>query len=170
MRIFAPICNSMAILQLTKGYTAIIDDDDFEKLSKYNCHVCENGSNIYARRTVGYLGKKIIRNYLHREIINCLENEKVDHIDGNGLNCKKENLRKCNSSENNRNRISRPRSSSKYLGVSFSKSTRKKWLSQIVINGKNKNLGRFEREIDAALEYDKFAKIHHKEFANLNFK
>lgn len=91
----------------------------------------------------------------------------VDHKDRNQQNNKIENLRAAIFVDNSRNKTSRIGSTSKYLGVNFDK-IRGRWLSRISINGKSKNLGRFDSEIDAAIAYDNMAKLHYGEFANIN--
>jgi hypothetical protein len=89
----------------------------------------------------------------------------VDHIDHNGLNNQKSNLRICTLAENRRNR--RARGKSKYLGVYYDNGYIRAVIS---VNGIQKRLGYFKIEETAAMAYDKAATIYHKEFANLNFK
>jgi hypothetical protein len=92
----------------------------------------------------------------------------IDHIDRNKANNRWENLREANKTQNNANRVSKPNSSSKYLGVCWNKPL-KKWRAEIV-NSNNKNhLGYFYCEQMAARAYDEAAKRLHGEFANLNF-
>lgn len=107
----------------------------------------------------------------------------IDHKNINSLDDRIENLRDATHSQNQKNRRSLNGSTSKYLGVNSFNSiqswTRKdgtfvmkfypsKWQAIIRVNGKNKLLGIFESEEDAALAYNKAAKIYHQEFANLN--
>jgi hypothetical protein len=97
-----------------------------------------------------------------------LENkQQVDHIDRDPLNNHISNLRWATSGENSRNKSSYKNSSSKYKGVSFSK-TKKKWISMLSINNKDNFLGYFYCEKEAALAYNKKAKEMFGEFANLN--
>jgi len=92
----------------------------------------------------------------------------VDHIDRDGLNNRKSNLRLCTNAENIRNAGKRGKGFSKYKGVS--RHTRgKKWTAVIQLNKKTYFLGYFENEIDAARAYDKKAKELHGQFACLNF-
>jgi len=157
----------MKEIRLTQGYLTLVDDEDFEYLSQWKWYAIRTGRNMYATRNESSLQKKTI--YMHREIIGNIENGfGVDHIDHNSLNNQRSNLRVASRAENLRNSRSGIGSSSKYIGVSFYKMYRK-WRAQIMVNGKNKHIGYFESEIDAAKARDKSAIIHHKDFANLNF-
>ena len=93
----------------------------------------------------------------------------VDHIDGNGLNNRKSNLRVCTQAQNSLNSRPRRNSSSRYKGVSFYKRD-KIWQAQIFYNFRTINIGRFDDEIEAALAYDRKAAELFGEFAYLNFK
>ena len=93
--------------------------------------------------------------------------EILDHIDGNKLNNSINNLRAVTSSQNSMNRKSRSNSSSNYLGVSWYKKY-KKWQASIKYSSKQKNLGYFTCEKEAARAYNKAAAEHFGEFANLN--
>jgi hypothetical protein len=92
----------------------------------------------------------------------------IDHIDGNGLNNKINNLRKCTQQENCFNQKIQSRlKTSKFKGVCFDKS-RNKWISSIHFNGKQYYLGRYDNEVDAGLAYDKKAISLFGKFANTN--
>jgi hypothetical protein len=91
----------------------------------------------------------------------------VDHINRNGLDNRKANLRLATISENCRNRGIRKGASSKFKGVHWC-NTRKKWLVGIKLNGHRKHLGSFDNEIKAAKAYDEAAKKYHGQFATLN--
>lgn len=95
-------------------------------------------------------------------------NKKVDHIDGNKLNTRLDNLRACNSSMNNINRKKSINTSSKYKGVSFDKYN-KKWQSRIKKDYKTIHLGRYKDEKEAAIAYDNKARELFGEFAVFNF-
>lgn len=105
---------------------------------------------------------------MHRVIMGALVGEEVDHIDGDGLNNQRKNLRICSSSENKRNTRFRSNNTSGYRGVSWNIAA-KKWQSTIGHNGRRRHLGYFDSKEEAAIEYDKMAARLHKEFASLNY-
>ena len=154
-------------ITLSKGYVALVDDEDYEDASRFKWSACEKGHNVYALRNIRINGKYHSL-YLHRYLmsLSCL-GKHIDHIDGNGLNNRRENLRLCTNTENLRNQHS-SHGSSKYKGVSWHK--RKKWMARIRVDGVDIYLGVYEEEEAAARAYDKAAKKHFGEFANLNFK
>lgn len=149
------------------GLVALIDDQDFEMVScrKWHCHFSANG--VYAQST-WYNGQNLCVS-LHRFILG-LSNPKiqVDHIDHNGLNCTRDNLRTCSIAQNQFNRLPYNRGSSNYKGVSW-RGKREKWRAIIKFNRKPIELGQFDSEIDAARAYDEAARKLFGEFAYLNF-
>ncbi len=146
----------------------LVDNDDYEKYKNINWSLV---NKRYAGRQLSRKNgiEKQTKVFLHRLImgINNDLSVSVDHIDGNGLNNQKANLRKCSHSENMCNRGSCKNSSSKYKGVRWDKE-RKKWAARIGLRGKGIALGRYENEIDAAVSYNIAAKQYHGEFAKLN--
>ncbi len=149
-------------IPLTRGKFAIVDEEDFERLNRYKWHALCIRGKWYARRAPG--GKAIM---MHREIMKAPKDKFVDHVDGNGLNNRRCNLRLCNQQQNMQNRRPLVRSS-KFKGVWYCKRT-KKWGAVIVFNGKKYHLGRFDDEIEAARAYDRKAIELFGEFAYLNF-
>jgi hypothetical protein len=106
---------------------------------------------------------------MHRLIIKAPDGLVVDHINYNGLDNRKANLRLATLKQNSRHviRTMNP-GSSKYKGVSWY--TRDKvWAVKIMVDGKTIRIGYFRNEIEAAKAYDKAAKKYHGEFAALNF-
>lgn len=107
---------------------------------------------------------------MHREILKVPDGMFVDHINHNGLDDRKANLRPATSAENNRNRrkSTKRKYHSRFKGVSWNKD-QKKWSARILFNHNKKFIGYFEDETEAAKAYDEAAKLYHKEFAVLNF-
>jgi len=159
----SPDDSGVRLIPLTQGKFAIVDADDYERLAKYKWHAYKNGSTYYASRTSA--NKKII---MHREIMQAPKGLLVDHIEGNGLNNRKSNLRLCTRVQNARNKRPKHNGSSRYKGVYWHISYRK-WAANIRCNGKQKYLGRFDDEIEAAVAYDRKAELLFGEFAYLNF-
>ena len=151
----------MKKIKLTKGFNTLIDNEDFDYLNqwKWSAHII-NKKYIYAERYEN--GKTIM---LHNFLMKTPKGLVVDHIDHNGLNNQRSNLRNCTLKQNFLNR--NPSSSTGYLGVY---KNGKKFVAQKIINGKVKHLGRFSNPKDAALAYDEKAKEINGEFTNLNFK
>lgn len=150
-------------------YSAIVDDEDFNKLNKNKWSVFKSRNVLYAYRR-DENNKSV---FMHNQIMNSPNGMVVDHIDHNGLNCQKNNMRRCTNAENNRNKTSSKNSTSKYLGVClYRKNNGYKdyfyWAAQITYNYKRKRLGLFHSEIEAAKCYNEAAIKYHGEFANLN--
>lgn len=157
-------------INLTQGKSVIVDDDDYEWLSKNNWYAHKQGKTWYAKRTTS-INYHVTIIHMHREIMGLgIDNGKVyvDHIDGNGLNNAKSNLRLCTKAQNGMNRGPQRDNSSGYKGVGWDRS-RHKWRAQITVNGKNTFIGRYNTKEKAARAYDKKAKELYGEFAYTNF-
>ena len=160
----------MKEIKLSKGFVALVDDDDFEYLNQWKWHVFKSGSGFRAVRNKprGTNGGKQGAIYMHRVVLKVTDPKiSVDHKDHNTLNNQKENLRKATHSQNMANRTPHKGSTSIYLGVNFC-GQHKKWRCQIYKNGRKIFMGYFVDEKDAALAYNKEAIKLHGEFANLN--
>lgn len=107
------------------------------------------------------------REYMHRLVAGAKPGELVDHIDGDSLNNRRENLRLCTRRENTLNARGK-NSESGYKGVARVKHLNK-WSARIMVHGKNLYLGVFVDAKEAALAYDAAAKKHFGEFARTNF-
>ena len=150
------------LIPLTQGKFAIVDAEDYDRLSKYKWCANKSRRSYYAVRSNG---QRQIR--MHRMITSAPKGLFVDHINHNGLDNRKTNLRLCTESQNNLNR--RPYGkTSRYKGVSRHKKTNR-YLAAICYQGKRFHLGTFRDEVDAAKAYDKKARELFGQFAYLNF-
>lgn len=157
----------MKKIQLSQGQFALVDDDDYDRLSKYKwCALKHHTGKYYAARTDVANNRKTIR--MHRFIMGiCDDTDKVaDHINNDPLDNRKVNLRVCTKKENAKNRTSKKGASSVYLGVNISGNG---FIARVGSGEDRKYLGYFSCEIEAAKAYDIAAKEMHGEFANLNF-
>lgn len=154
-------------------YIAIVDDRDFRRVSKYTWHVVGSSSRNktrYAQTTIR-TGKSRQNIFMHHLILPPADGLITDHIDRNGLNNTRKNLRRVTHSENNLNR-SVPRQYKKtkgtdYKGVYWNRAA-KKWVCEICHDGKKDYLGLFVNALDAARAYNEAALKYHGEFAMLN--
>lgn len=105
---------------------------------------------------------------LHRLILSAHPGQVVDHIDNNPFNNRRSNIRLATHSQNARNRVGVPRSSSKYKGVTFHRNTGK-WQAQIRADGHYQYIGLFDDPASAARAYDDKAVELFGEFAKTNF-
>ncbi len=163
----------MREIQLTQGKMALVDDEDFEKVSQFKWFA------IYNKKTNAFSAGKKIRGldnkkriiYMHQFIMGSHlkgTNYSVNHIDSNLLNNQKINLRVCNSSQRSANKtINSKNNTSGYKGVSFDKS-RSKYIAVIQIKSKKLTIGRFHSLSEAALAYNKKAIEVFGEFASIN--
>lgn len=159
----------MKKIPLTQGKFAIVDDEDYKYLSQWKWSALKNRNKYYAVRNAKSNGKRTMIT-MHRQIMQALPNLLIDHINGDGLDNRKGNLRICQNSDNQYNGQAQNRTtSSKYKGVSWS-SLRRKWRSQIGYKGKKLHLGYFDNEINAAKAYDIAAQEYAGKFARINFK
>jgi len=161
----------MKEIPLTQGKVAIVDDEDYPLVSQYKWHAdCQLGM-WYA------ISGKHPQITMHRLILGLQpgDGEGVDHVDRNGLNNRRSNIRIATRSQNmaNTKKSSGGRAdfwglNSKYKGVTRRNGSRK-WYVQIQVNGKTIHLGSYDDEMVAAQVYDDAAKEYFGEFARCNF-
>lgn len=169
-------------IQLTRGYEAIIDDEDYEAVSQFNWYalVNERYNKVYAQSHAGPLetGKdgRSRRGMitLHRFLMNPPARIPVDHEDHDGLNNTRANLRIVTPRQNALNSRKPNRSSaSVYKGVQRNFYRREevvKWVAMVRLpdGSKVKRIGTFLSELEAALAYDDAVRRLHGEFAATN--
>lgn len=154
---------------------ALVDDEDFEALALTKWNVYWRRHAFYAKRHVSRPGGGRTTAYLHRLVLawrldrDLAKGEDCDHINGNGLDNRRANLRVATRAQNNRNcrrRVANP--SSRYLGVTW-REANSKWQSRVSVNGKNVSLGCYATEIDAALAREAYIAAHPELYARTNF-
>lgn len=122
------------------------------------------------KQNTSYVRKKIdgTQILLHRLIMACPDHLIVDHINGDGLDNRKENLRIVTKSQNNYNSASSPNNTSKYKGV-YWKADRSKWgaRARCILTKSSVHIGYYNTEQEAALAYNRYCRINNP-FAKLN--
>ncbi len=143
-------------------HEVVVDKDDLDIVNQVSSiYVEPNGRTIYALFGIK-INNRRVKKSIHRLLMNPDAGQVVDHIDGNGLNNRRSNLRICTMAENSQNRIS-----SKYplpRGVSLFKRTGK-YRAQVKIKGKIKHLGSFD-DIDSAEKAARLFRQQHMPFSN----
>ena len=156
----------MREIQLTQGKSTYVDDDDYDRLSQFKWHVYQAKNGVwYAKRSMR--GNTI---YMHREVLNLPikkgSGKEVDHIDRNGLNNQKYNLREATRPQNvvcGRIRSNK----SGYRGIRQIYGG--KYIARIGVRGERLYIGLFNTAESAARAYDQYAIEIYGEFAVLNF-
>lgn len=154
----------MAFIKLENSeLVAIVDDLDANVLVNIKWNAFKGRKTFYAAATIG--GKLML---MHRFLL-CINgrHNHIDHKNGNGLDNRRENIRVCNSTQNNINRGVYKNNRVGIKGVSLFKNG--KFGARITIGGKLSHIGTFDTAEDAGKAYDKCARLHHGEFANINF-
>jgi len=151
---------------LTHGAFAEVDEADLPLISGHRWQAKHNGRKTYAWAN-GKVGDKRVSLYMHRLIIGAPAGEAVDHINGDGLDNRRENLRVVSRSQNRRN-VLKGKGSSRFVGVTWAKNEQR-WRAQIASKDGIKHLGAFREENEAAVAYDLAAIARDPEMAGTNF-
>jgi len=158
----------MKQIPLTQGQFAIVDDMDYEWLSKYKWYAlwCKNTQSFYALRDSKQENGKHTLILMAREILGLKRGDKrqSDHKNHHTLDNQRHNLRVCTHQQNQHNQKPQKNRTSKYKGVSWDK-TGRKWRTVIQFNQQQVNVGTYKTEIDAAKAYEQKAKELFGEFA-----
>lgn len=152
----------MSIINITQGKVAIVDAEDFEQINQWRWFANRKGKLWYVGRWVTIEGKKY-QVYMHRFITNAPKGKVVDHINGNGLDNRRSNLRICTHRENLRNRGATSKNEYGNKCIYWDKS-RNQWSVRVNVGGKLAYLGRFKDLAKAILVRDNFLKEFHGEF------
>lgn len=162
---FLPLTRKAAHI---KRRYALIDLEDYERVSRSKWYASPGGKNLYVHATsLKHLAKH--HKLLHAYILRVKPGERVDHINGDTLDNRKQNLRVVTAAQNAQNsrRPTFPGKTSRFKGVSWSRHDGL-WLASITANGETHALGRYSNESDAAVAYDEAASKLHGEFARTN--
>jgi hypothetical protein len=155
----------MREINLTQGKVAIVDDADYEYLSRLKWHYHHNG---YAVRKSPRNGGPQHVVQMHRIILDAPGGIECDHVNGNGLDNRRCNLRLATTAENQHNQGQRSDNTSGYKGVTWD-ATGRKWRAQIKVAGREIYLGLFTDKILAAQAYNTAATKYFGEYARMNF-
>jgi len=147
-------------IPLTQGLFATVDAADYKKVSEHKWSVCRQGYKVYAKARIS--GRIVL---MHRFLLRPRRGYQVDHIDGNGLNNCRSNLRRCTPGQNQANRGPRG-GSSRFVGV-YRRGDR--WRAGIGYRGRWYTLGTYADEVEAAKARDRKAVELHGPYAYLNF-
>ena len=158
-------------IPLTQGKFAIVDPEDYDRLARHKWFAMRSRRGFYAIRMAEAKGpngtRKKIR--MHRQILHVPPGKFIDHINHNGLDNRKANLRIVTNLQNSWNkRKQKGNYSSRYKGASWSKRAGK-WHTEIYCRGTKIFIGYFDDEKKAARAYDAKATELYGEYAALNF-
>jgi hypothetical protein len=146
------------------GLVAQISDGDAEMVAGYTWHPKKHDKTFYAVAYASGTGGKSV--FMHRLVMSTPEGVETDHIDRDGLNNQRSNLRLATRSQNGANRGRRINNTTGYIGVHRSG---RKYRARIKIDGMQLHLGYFDDPADAARAYDNAARQAFGEYAVCNF-
>lgn len=157
----------MKTIKLTQGKVALVDNADFEVLSKFKWYALKVGRRFYAARNIRKPDGTRTIQLLHQFLLPGVP--QIDHQDGNGLNDQMHNIRPATHQQNARGfQQKRLGASSKFRGVTWDRK-QLKWLAYIKADGKVINLGRFADEANAGRARDIATLKYYGPDAHFNF-
>jgi hypothetical protein len=167
-------CGKHAFAPATKWGVVLVDSSDSMLLAHFGWSMTNRDRLTVYAASFKYRARYGGSGYLHRAVRSEVPlSVRVDHKNGNGLDCRRDNLRLATQRQNTRNKKAKRAGTSKYLGVHFCPPNKKnrtingRWIAQIKIS-RPKFLGSFRNEEDAAICYNYAAAYHFGEFAKIN--
>jgi hypothetical protein len=157
-------------IPLTQGEVALVDDEDYERVMTAGPWYAQRAPGTFYARHGERQGRRIVQVSLHRFLLKAASGQLIDHINQNGLDNRRTNLRLCSPSQNIANQTHRAKkvaSASRFKGVTWNKRDHI-WQAQIGFQNKHLYLGSFQSEEEAARAYDKAALGAWGEFSVLN--
>ncbi len=151
----------MKEIELTRGYVAVVDDEDYPWLSRFKWSARPSGRTCYAQRKSN---SKMVA--MHQLLVEITNGQEIDHRDGNGLNNRRKNLRAATRRQNSQNRTVQAHSS-QYKGVSY-RADVGKWRARLRHRGCLLVCGTYASEHDAGRAYNTAALELFGDFARLN--
>jgi hypothetical protein len=155
----------MREIALTKGYVAFVDDDDHELLGQFRWRALVRSHTVYVQREVRRSDGKWTSEMMHRRIMGLVPGDgiQVDHINHNGLDNRRANLRLATRFDNQHNRVLAKTNTSGFLGVTWAR-REGKWQAMVKANGRNYWGGYHDTPEEAARVRDELAAELHGEF------
>ena len=156
-------------IPLTQGCVALVDAKDYDAVAKYKWSVRKalHSDRKYAIRNSHRVNGRRATILLHRQLMNPPPGMYIDHINRDGLDNRRFNLRICTNAQNQGNAKPQIGCSSIYKGVRWHQPN-KKWQARIRMNGRERHLGYYDNEVDAAVAYNRRATELFGSFARLN--
>jgi len=164
---------TMKEIPLSQGKMALVDDEDYAMLMGYKwCVRLANHGNLYAFR-IELVNGRNRGIHMHRVLLKAPDHYQVDHINGNGLDNRKSNLRLCTQSQNMHNESQHSTNTTGYKGVRRDKRKLARgsrcYSARITVDKKSYSCGMFKTAEEAAHAFDEMAIRHVGKFARLNF-
>ena len=158
--------DGIVAIKLNDEHWALVDTDDYHLVAPYKWYAVRDGHNIYAATNIRK-GSKYINKRMHRLILDTKKGEIVDHINRDGTDNRRHNLRIVNRAQNRMNAGKHSKALSNYKGVTFDRRYNK-YRAQIKANGKSRHIGYYDTEEKAAQAYNRAAQKFFGEYAYLN--
>lgn len=151
---------------LSKGKVALVDDEDYDRVMQYRWRAhFDKRNNLWYAFPCSNAMRQRVGNSMHQFIVGKCD-APIDHINGNGLDNTRINLRACTPTQNAANRSCNKNNTSGFKGVF--RSSKNRWRAQIKVSNRAIHLGSYKTPIDAALAYNDAAMAYFGEFAFLN--